>query len=330
MSTVTLLISARNRPGDLCYTLRKTREQTRVPDEVIVIDDCSDAPLAPHVLAEWPTARVIRNETNMGLVASRSAGMRLASGTYILTLDDDSNLTHPDDLKVAVERLEREPELGIISFKVYTGPELSQQGNHERERYVASFCGCANMMRASMVRSIGTFFDPLFYYYEETEYSLRALAGGWRILRFPDVVVLHRMAMAGRQSDRIFGFSMRNALWTVVLHYPFPRILMELAWKSGVFTLETLRGRRFAAAWWGLRSLVGGLPTVLRARRPMSRLALRRLDALRVRTIASAAEFDDPPRTQLRDRVRWLRHVWWATFDSRVWDTERVVKPRDA
>ena len=86
---VTVLISTRNRASELVITLRELRRQTYRPLELIVIDDFSGEEIEGLVKAEWPDARVIRNSKNLGLIASRSAGMRMASGEHVIIIDDD-------------------------------------------------------------------------------------------------------------------------------------------------------------------------------------------------------------------------------------------------
>src|SRR5260370_42033391 len=121
---VTVLITSRNRPDELRSTLKTLRSQEYRPIELVVVDDHSNQPLEAIVSREWPGARVYRNADNLGLIASRSLGMRLASGADILSLDDDSCLIDPQCLSCAVARMGEAPDLGVLTFCVHPGLEF--------------------------------------------------------------------------------------------------------------------------------------------------------------------------------------------------------------
>src|SRR5260370_37865086 len=92
--------------------------------EVVGVDELWNQPLEAIVSWEWPGARVYRNADNLGLIASRSLWMRLASGAYILSLDDDSCLIDPQGLSCAVARMVEAPDLGVLTFCVHPGLEF--------------------------------------------------------------------------------------------------------------------------------------------------------------------------------------------------------------
>lgn len=62
-----------------------------VISEIIVIDDCSPEDLT-ECLAEYksnPQVRLYKNETNLGVAATRNKGVQLAEGEYVAFLDSD-------------------------------------------------------------------------------------------------------------------------------------------------------------------------------------------------------------------------------------------------
>jgi len=65
--------------------------QTRVPDEVILVDDCSTEDIQ-DILADFPKVIYIRHETNKGLAASRNTGIRHTTSQYVFSFDADDIL----------------------------------------------------------------------------------------------------------------------------------------------------------------------------------------------------------------------------------------------
>jgi GT2 family glycosyltransferase len=307
---VTVLITARDRPDELRVTLRGLRAQTYQAIELLVVDDCSDTPLEPLVHEMWPGATLRRNEKNLGLIASRSLGMRLARGEYIVSLDDDSCLVEADALAAAVVRMEREKDIGVMTFFVHHGTALPPDTTRPAERYVASFIGCGHMIRREVVETLGGYRDFYFYYGEEAEYSLRVLDAGWKILFFPRVVVHHRVSETGRAGDRILFHSYRNNLWTLLLRIPWPRVLFEGSWRLGLYCWESLRQLRPWPLVCAILSCTRGLPRVLRLRAPISERTLQRYDALRFRHVLTRQDYEDARRPSPRDMWQWFSTTW--------------------
>jgi GT2 family glycosyltransferase len=310
----TVLITAFNRPEELRYTLESLHAQTYMPLEILIIDDASEHCLEPIVLDVWPKARVIRNSANRGYIANRSTGIALAKGKYIVSLDDDSNFTRPDDISRAVERVEREPEIGILAFQQVQGRKpkqpLSASGP---ERYSTSYFGCGHLLRGEMVRQLGGYQNWFNYYAEETEYSMRALQAGWRILEFPSVAVHHRVSAVGRSTKKIYRYSFRNSLNTIVLRFPFPRMLIELLWKVFLYGWIGLRQGYVSSFAWAFASFCANLPQAWRLRSPLSKEKVRLYDLLRSRRVADTPDIALPGSGSLFEvaasRCRFLRWV---------------------
>lgn len=87
---LSLVIQTRNRPDDLIICLRAIARASRLPDEIVVIDDGSTPPVAlPSGDDCPPRTRLVRNAQGRGIAPGRMQGVAETSGDVIMFLDDD-------------------------------------------------------------------------------------------------------------------------------------------------------------------------------------------------------------------------------------------------
>lgn len=83
-----VIIPSYNRPDRLRSCLQSLIAMDPSPDEIVVVDDGSDAPLAPVCAAIDPGILCVR-QTNAGPAAARNAGVRATTAPFIALTDDD-------------------------------------------------------------------------------------------------------------------------------------------------------------------------------------------------------------------------------------------------
>jgi glycosyltransferase involved in cell wall biosynthesis len=111
-----VVITNYNLGAYLPETLRSVAQIDHSNLEVVLVDDCSTEELDRSLLLELretPDFRVVRNEVNRGLAASRNIGVRHASGEFVLPLDADDCLA-PEFVGTAVRALLGHPEVGVV------------------------------------------------------------------------------------------------------------------------------------------------------------------------------------------------------------------------
>src|SRR3954469_20495256 len=90
--TVTLVVPNFNHAHYLLESLGSIAGQTRPPDRVIIIDDCStddSGAVVSRLLADRPSWRLIRHETNQGVVRGQNEALALADTEWIDFLGAD-------------------------------------------------------------------------------------------------------------------------------------------------------------------------------------------------------------------------------------------------
>jgi GT2 family glycosyltransferase len=115
-STVSIIVPTCDRPEDLRRCLRSLLEQrTRHQLEILVVDNRPATGRASDVVREFPTVRLVR-EDRPGLSYARNAGIAHASGTIIVTTDDD--VVAPDGWIDALVQPFARPEVAAVTGHV--------------------------------------------------------------------------------------------------------------------------------------------------------------------------------------------------------------------
>lgn len=103
----------------LAEALESVARQTLGSFETLVIDDASPRDISPIIRAapELPGLRVIRNQSNLGHAASRSAGIQAARADLIAFLDHD-DLWLPEKLELQASALRDNPDAAMVFCQV--------------------------------------------------------------------------------------------------------------------------------------------------------------------------------------------------------------------
>lgn len=218
------MIATHNRVAELLTTIEYCTRPSNQTTEILIVDDSSTDGTSEAVAERYPEVEITRNAVNLGSIASRNDILRRAKGDYIIALDDDSRFIDPDACERIVERMDAEPDLGIIAFQV-VGPEnpvsMTPQGRVTGEWYCSSFACCGAVIRRSMLEKIGLFPEFFFHAYEEPDLAMRAWDAGYRVLQWNDIVVYHEFTGLNRNEQRTHRRHARNEACSVVMRYPW-------------------------------------------------------------------------------------------------------------
>ncbi|WP_240776783.1 glycosyltransferase family 2 protein [Nonomuraea basaltis] len=119
MTRVSLIVPCYNAGKTLRLCLESVLSQTRLPDEIVVVDDASSD--GSPAIAEELGCRMVRLPENRGVSAARNAGVEHTTGEVIFFLDSDVAL-RPDAVAGALEILERDPGVGCVHGVYDTEP----------------------------------------------------------------------------------------------------------------------------------------------------------------------------------------------------------------
>ncbi len=207
-STISVVIPCHNYGRFLSEAIASVRDQSRAPEEVIVVDDGSTDD-TPDVLRQAERAgaemRVVRHQHAQGISGAMASGVHATSGDLLVRLDADDRLspTYLEDLALALDLSGADVAYtGVCMFGARTElrrPAPFSPRNLARENFVHA---SAMFRRHVWERSGGyrTDFDRLGL--EDWEFWLHALEAGARFVAV-DTCELEYRQHAGPSRNRL-------------------------------------------------------------------------------------------------------------------------------
>jgi len=223
---LSIVIISWNDRQDLLNCLRSVYSQTCSFDfEVIIADNGSTDGSLEAVRSEFGRARIVANGANIGFGPGNNAGIKTATGDYILLLNPDT-LLHDAALEKLIAFADRHSEAGGFgcrvlnpdgSFQTTAQPAPTVFGYLLRaiylrwpgrisdslasdlypgwegltERPIGFQAGCCLLVRGELLKSLGGFDPQFFHQFEDADLCHRIWKRGQTVLYFPGAVITH-------------------------------------------------------------------------------------------------------------------------------------------
>ena len=154
---------------------------------------------------------LIQNGSNKGYSAGNNVGIRYAlkkKAAYIWLLNNDT-LAAGNTLKELVERMQSGDKTGLVGAAIYLAdqPSKIQTFGGGRivpvlgvDRFVYSpgsihyVSGTSLFMKREVVEQTGLLDEEFFFYWEDVDYSRRAIKKGWKLETAKNAVVYHKFS----------------------------------------------------------------------------------------------------------------------------------------
>jgi len=117
MALVSIVIPTHNRREKLVRLVESLLDSDYEAIEIIIVDDLSDYDVF-ETLRKFPKVKVIKNEKERLLAASRNIGIKNSRGDFIFLVDDD-NVVSRETITILVGTLLKHPSLGIAAPITY-------------------------------------------------------------------------------------------------------------------------------------------------------------------------------------------------------------------
>jgi glycosyltransferase involved in cell wall biosynthesis len=196
--TISLIIPCFNAERYVGEAIASALDQSRPPDEIIVVDDGSGDDSSRVVRAFGASVRYVWQE-NRGIGAARNAGMAMAGGDILAFLDAD-DLWPKDSVATRLAVLMADPGLDFAYGRV---AEFQNGGARYRELSLSGRLAGATLIHRRVFDRIGVF-DPALRMGEMIDWVARAEAAGCRSAR-TEAVVLRRRMHDGNTMVRLKG-----------------------------------------------------------------------------------------------------------------------------
>jgi hypothetical protein len=227
-----------NNTAVTCDFLRSVKDHCHYPSlEVIVVDNHSTEDPTAAFLSEYPAAKVIRNEANLGFSGGNNVGIRAASGAYLFIVNNDTEFT-PGLLEGLLTVFEQYPDAGVVSpkFHYYFHKGTIEYAGYEAVNVLTGrngMIGCREvdngqyndikvtnyahgggmMVSREAIEKAGLMPEHFFLYYEEFDWCERIKRKGYKVYYQPASLIYHKESMTtGKSSPLKTYYQTRNRI----------------------------------------------------------------------------------------------------------------------
>jgi len=198
-----IIIPVYNQLGYTKGCIESIQKHTDYKHRIIVIDDSSGEEAAVYLdrLSSINEIILLRNQSNLGWVKSVNKGIAYSKAEYACVMNNDT-LVYPGWLSEMVNIAEKENEIGIVNPiwelpKNYCAAKgdyfknviRKQQGKFMETDWARGFCFLVKRKVLEKIGGLDEIFSP--GYYDDWDFSLRAVNAGFTVVRAQGAFVWH-------------------------------------------------------------------------------------------------------------------------------------------
>lgn len=257
--------------------------------ETLVLDNDSADGTVEMVESEFPLAKLVALDDNIGFAAGVNRLAELADGSFLLLLNPDT-VVHPGTIAQLVTFARERPRHGLYGGRTvnpdgtphpascwgkptlwslvcfatmlstafkgsrFFDPESLGHWQRDSVREVDIITGCLLLVPRTLWQELGGFDVRFFMYGEDADLALRAAALGYRPAITPDAVITHEIGASTESRPDKMVLVYRGKAALVRKHWATPKrqLGLMLLW-AGVglraLVARVARGRDGAATW---------------------------------------------------------------------------------
>ncbi|MBQ6154432.1 glycosyltransferase family 2 protein [bacterium] len=259
--SLTIVIVSYNGSFWLKKTLQSLQEYylsaTATKVRVMLVDNHSSEDVVEMVKADFSWVEVISLPENRGFAGANNVALKLVKSDYVMLLNPDTQLDERSQLDRLLDRLQDEPQIGMIGPCLLLTDGRMDMACHRGEPTLwASLCyflkleklfprwrlvngyhrqdfdlktshqvdaisGAAMMIRTETMAEVGFLDERFFLYAEDLDWCKRFRDAGYQIWYEPAVTIIHHKNKTGiaNQDAKISGASRQHFFNTMLQYY---------------------------------------------------------------------------------------------------------------
>lgn len=217
--------------------------------EIIVVDNHSSDGSVELIRSGFSDVILLKNEENLGFARANNQAIKIARGSYILFLNNDTVITDTCCFDRMIEYMKKNPKVGILGCKLlYSDGTLQSCGesfpsiwlifksqilfaktwrrlgkNKQCDEYfkkVDFVCGACLMTRKTIFSEVGLLKEKYFMYGEDVEFCYRVNKAGYdiRVLIDESIIHLHSKSTEKNLTEMLYH-SITNDLKNIRMLY---------------------------------------------------------------------------------------------------------------
>jgi GT2 family glycosyltransferase len=221
--------------------------------ELIIVDNYSNDGTQEYLeslMFNFDYRYKIMDSSNYSAMQTLNTAFKMATGDYILVLDDDSYLGSRHDISSMIDIMEGNENVAIVAPNVldingnyvmhFKDPSLGIRGlsdllSRDPFTYV-DFSGAVAMFRNDYVRKVGYYSEDLFIYWNEALLALQMIARGYDLIFAPNIMPVHCASMQNRKVNRNHFYYIVNGNKLINQHLSFKERLFLIPFRSIVLS----------------------------------------------------------------------------------------------
>ena len=219
-----IIIIHRNGFNRLKSVIDSALKALELCDEIIIVDNASTDNSISQISKIYPNIQIIKNKFNSGYGHAANQGINSGKGKYFLICNND--ITLPLNIFKDLEELFlKESRAGIIS-----GQQTNLEGeiirtSSKKPSLLSEFDGIGRIdhnkdpdkitdvgilrgaclgVKKEMIEEIGAYDEDFFFYFEDTEWCIRAHKNSWKVILHPKIKIPH---IGGSSSSELYSKS---------------------------------------------------------------------------------------------------------------------------
>lgn len=247
MVKVSVCISTWNRKYYLNRAIISILKQDFKDWEIIVVDNCSTDGTDVYLkVVEIPKDKFrykIMPHSNFTAMQTLNEAFKMASGEYILVLDDDARLINEDAISELVKSLDNNKRAGVVGANI-----LDEDGSYSFFSF--EFHGACAMFRRFTLECMNYYDESFGIYMNELDLSLKMILNNYEILYNRDAMVYHKRQL---KIDHGIIQNYNKIILKYMKNYRFRTFVLQTIMTTGKFVIY---GKNYASVYHGMKILL--------------------------------------------------------------------------